>query len=248
MTVPQVGSYPTAHATFGIGATGPEKFATGRWTGGMTAPEWAAYFRQPAKVRIPGRPGTDYNRLLGHVWPSGQSPGPKAAKPRAARPGPSRTKAAMAPKPKPAPEPVPTAGLTAELLHQAADLVPTALLYSESKAWSPRLGGVSDAPGGPAINPRRVQAAAGRGCRAAGVARPRRPGPGDGPDGGRPVGDALPGGGKGCGDVQLREAAEVILSFSRISRNSPTDRNEIPIAWRRIISLGHFVPTTSSRT
>jgi hypothetical protein len=88
--IPKVGSYSTEHATFGIGAAGPGKFAAGEWTGGLTWPEWQRYFRQPnpAKVPIPGRPVGPYNRLLAHVW--GQAPpgGPKPAKPK--------------PKPKPA--------------------------------------------------------------------------------------------------------------------------------------------------
>lgn len=67
-SIPRVGTPPTQHATFGIGAKGREAIAQGRFTGGMSAAQWAAYFRQPARVRIPGRPGTSYNRLLGAIW------------------------------------------------------------------------------------------------------------------------------------------------------------------------------------
>ena len=97
----------------------------------MTAPEWAAYFRQPAKVRIPGRPGTDYNRLLGHVWGGGgrvAGGGKEAAgKPPGSPPGPSRQKVAMAPKPKPAP----TTVFTGRSFGPAA---PKSIIYKEPAA------------------------------------------------------------------------------------------------------------------
>jgi hypothetical protein len=75
--IPKVGSYSTAHATFGIGVRGPEKFGAGEWTGGMTWPEWRRYFRRasPTPVAIPGRPAAAYPRILAHVWGT-RTPGP----------------------------------------------------------------------------------------------------------------------------------------------------------------------------
>jgi hypothetical protein len=120
--IPRVGSTGMEHATFGIGVTGPEKFAKGQWTGGMTWPEWQKYFRETAKAKIPGRPnpmrsphpevGKNYNRLLGHIWSSGQRPaGPPTAKPIPVTPPvpkvPPKTQVAMPPAPKPAPKPAP---------------------------------------------------------------------------------------------------------------------------------------------
>lgn len=117
--VPQVGSYDMSHATFGIGVDDASKFATGQWTGGMTAPEWAAYFRQSAAAAIPGRPnprvaphpdvGPKFNRLLAHAWnKAGPPPGViTIPKPGPKRPVPKPQKAAMAPKPATKPPPVP---------------------------------------------------------------------------------------------------------------------------------------------
>jgi hypothetical protein len=101
--VPRVGRYSMEHATLGVSASGAPvsaaTFATGRWTGGMTGPEWAAYFRQTASAKPPGRParpserspvsGPGYNRIVRATWGQGpRSGGPGAAAPGAPRPGP----------------------------------------------------------------------------------------------------------------------------------------------------------------
>jgi hypothetical protein len=137
--LPTVGSYDMTHATMGIGSADTSK---GRWTGGMTWPEWQRYFTAQAKA-IPGRPAGPSNRLLEHVWGvGGQSGAAKAAKPGAKPPGPSKTKVAMAPKPKPSkpiavpPEAVPVPPRPfAELVHLAVQAVPSDLLYGDNKAW-----------------------------------------------------------------------------------------------------------------
>lgn len=91
--IPQVGSYSTEHATFGIGAAKAPAFVPGQSTGGMTWPEWQRYLRQPSPtpVAIPGRPAAAYPRVSAHTWgttppgPGPRPPGPKPA-PRAPRP------------------------------------------------------------------------------------------------------------------------------------------------------------------
>lgn len=103
IAVPQVGSYDMTHATFGIGASGPEAFQQGQWAGGMTRAEWDAWFRGQARAAIPGRPnprvsphpdvGAGYNRILQHTWGNPTRP-PEAPR----QPMPS-------PKPKPKPRP-----------------------------------------------------------------------------------------------------------------------------------------------
>ena len=109
--IPKVGTYNTEHATFGIGAENVDKLKKGQWTGGMTWPEWQRYFRESAKASIPGRPnpmkaphpevGPQYNRLLAHIWSSGQRPaGPPTAKPIPVKPPkppaiPPKTRVAM---------------------------------------------------------------------------------------------------------------------------------------------------------
>lgn len=65
--LPAAGRPTTEHAVFGIGATGPEVFREGRWSGAMTWPERQAYLRQSASAAIPGRQGP-FNRLLGFLW------------------------------------------------------------------------------------------------------------------------------------------------------------------------------------
>jgi hypothetical protein len=109
LAVPQVGRMNVEHATFGLGGAGLPAFVNGKWTGGMTAPEWAAYFRQSARVNIPGRPnpaksphpnvGAGYNRLLAHVWsPTNAGPGKGVIRiPAPIKPTPTR-KAALPPK------------------------------------------------------------------------------------------------------------------------------------------------------
>jgi hypothetical protein len=145
------GRAPTAAATYGIGAEAPRK-----GHGGRTPAEWAAYFRQTAEARLPGRAaspsskspivGPKYNRILRHVW--GRA-GPAA-------PGRSRpTTPPIAPKtppgmPKPAtpvnrlPDvaapaikprgPIGAADLVRDVLEAAAN-VPTDRLYGGNKAW-----------------------------------------------------------------------------------------------------------------
>lgn len=87
--IPQVGSYSTKYATFGINAQSPPKFLPGQSTGGMTWPEWRKYLRQPneATVAPPGRAPGPHNRLLAQIWGTTGAPpaGPKAP-PRAPRP------------------------------------------------------------------------------------------------------------------------------------------------------------------
>jgi hypothetical protein len=136
--LPTVGSHDMTHTTTGIGSADT---STGRWTGGMTWPEWRRYFTAQAKA-IPGRPAGPSNRLLGHVWGvDGRSGGAKAAKPRARPPGPPATKVAMAPRP-PRPlaeiaKPVPPAPAPtfAELVRLAVHVVPEGRLFGDNKAW-----------------------------------------------------------------------------------------------------------------
>lgn len=88
ITIPQArrievaGTTDLSLATTGIGM--PAR--PGQWAGGMRIEDWIRRMREPAKVAIPGRPGSNYNRLLGHVW-GGQQP-PRAAARAALRPGP----------------------------------------------------------------------------------------------------------------------------------------------------------------
>ena len=117
--IPQVGNYDTTHATFGIGATGPEKFAQGRWTGGDDRAGVGALL--PAVGRGEHPPSDDADEV-----PASQrrldvqpAPRPRLAGERAGRsrtqaplrrarvkpPGPARVKVAMPPKPPAAPAP-----------------------------------------------------------------------------------------------------------------------------------------------
>lgn len=66
--IAMAGTMPGPSATFGIGPA-----PTGQFSGGMTLEERLSYFRQSAKVTIPGRPGTAYNRILSHIWGPGSS-------------------------------------------------------------------------------------------------------------------------------------------------------------------------------
>jgi hypothetical protein len=106
------GKTDLSNATLGINT--PASF--GQWSGGMRAEDLAKHFRQPAKVSIPGRPGTKFNKILGHIY--GQGPagpvspkiaGPKPPKPPTV-PKPIIAKATPKPMPKPpppAPKPAP---------------------------------------------------------------------------------------------------------------------------------------------
>jgi hypothetical protein len=112
--VPQVGSYDMSHATMGIGASDTARFAQGRWTGGMTAPEWQRYWRESARASIPGRPnprksphpevGSQFNRLLAASWGTGRTGqaggAAKAPGPQVKPPGAPKQKVAMPPQPK----------------------------------------------------------------------------------------------------------------------------------------------------
>lgn len=90
--IPQVGSYSTEHATFGIGTKSAKKFETGQWTGGMTHEQLTKYFRQTASAKVQARPGARFNRLLAHLWGQGSGPGRggTAAPPATPRPGPRK--------------------------------------------------------------------------------------------------------------------------------------------------------------
>lgn len=79
--LPRAGRPVTANAVFGIGASGPEVFSRGEWSGAMTWPERQRYLRQSAEAAVPGRRGP-FNQLLGFIW--GVKPKPKAQAQRAA--------------------------------------------------------------------------------------------------------------------------------------------------------------------
>lgn len=81
------GSFDYRHATFGIGASGPEGLKRGSFSGLRTHAELVATLRAPARVTIPGRSGTNHNRVLEQVWGSSRRP-PAMATPRAATPRP----------------------------------------------------------------------------------------------------------------------------------------------------------------
>lgn len=97
ITIPQArrievaGTTDLSLATTGIGM--PAR--PGQWAGGMRIEDWIRRMREPAKVAIPGRPGSNYNRLLEHVW-GGQEP-PRQVK--AGKGGPKKPPAPAAPKP-----------------------------------------------------------------------------------------------------------------------------------------------------
>ena len=89
-----VGTPIGPYSTSGIGPA-----PTGQFSGGMRIEDWIERMRQPARVAIPGRPGTDYNRILGHIWGTRTPPAPKAParpKPKPKPPEPAR-KAALRP-------------------------------------------------------------------------------------------------------------------------------------------------------
>lgn len=100
--IPRAGQYDTTHATFGIGASSGNILKTGQWRGFMTDVERRTFYREEAKVKIPGRPNLPYNRLLSHVWPGGRTPtsrgGAVAVAPPKPKPIQPRTIAALAPK------------------------------------------------------------------------------------------------------------------------------------------------------
>jgi len=145
-----VGRAPTPDAVFGIGA---QAAPTGRFSGGMTQKEWAAYFRGEARASLPGRPrnppsrspesGPGYNRLLSHVWgqPPGSRPGrgPGSAAPAPARPRPTRPMAGVAVATKTVPKLIAASPITRasfpELVHRAVEAVPEEKLYTLGKAW-----------------------------------------------------------------------------------------------------------------
>jgi hypothetical protein len=107
VAIPQVGRTPTSAAVFGIGAGG--RIPGPGFTGGLTRKEWEAYFRTPAKVQIPSRPGDDYNVILRHIW--GVPGGPAqavgiAVKPP--KPKPVVQRVAMGPRPAPPKSPPPS--------------------------------------------------------------------------------------------------------------------------------------------
>lgn len=147
--VPQVGRYQTANATFGMSAGGTavdeSTFKTGRWTGGMTPEEWAAYYRQTASARPPGRPGRPkamseisgpgYNRLIKATWNqgTGRGGGASAVAPKP-RPVPRKPAPAVPRKPKEPEQPkIVRDFVTLVLL--AVRNVPPDRLYGGRRAW-----------------------------------------------------------------------------------------------------------------
>jgi hypothetical protein len=121
----EFGHKPTKFAVYGLGG----EPGTGAPVRGFSEAEFKAFYRMPGPANVQARPGTDYNRILAHIW------GEPIAPPR---PTP-------APKPKPAPAPappkpvVPAIAMTLERFAgaalQAARAVPEAIRYTESKVW-----------------------------------------------------------------------------------------------------------------
>ena len=122
--VPQIGRYAVDHAELGATASGGSAqgvtFLPGRSTGWTTPAQRAAYRRETASAKLPGRPenpaarspisGPRYNRLIAHTWNQGSgrggtgtaAPGPPRPGPRITPPKPERR-----PAPKPVPKPTP---------------------------------------------------------------------------------------------------------------------------------------------
>jgi hypothetical protein len=88
------GHKPTKFAVFGIGG----EPGTGAPIRGFSEAEFKAFYRQTMPANVQARPGTEYNRLLRHIWgePPARGRGP-AAPPRPPRP----------PKPAPPAAPIP---------------------------------------------------------------------------------------------------------------------------------------------
>jgi hypothetical protein len=115
------GHAPTKFAVFGIGG----EPGTGAPVRGFSEAEFKAFYRQTMPANVQARPGTDYNRLLRHIW--GEPP--------------ARGRGPAPPRPKPVLKPpvVPAVVLTLErfagVALQAARAVPEALRYAETKVW-----------------------------------------------------------------------------------------------------------------
>jgi hypothetical protein len=123
------GHKPTKFAVYGIGG----EPGTGAPVRGFSEAEFKAFYRQTMPANVQARPGTDYNRLLRHIWGAPPARGRGAAVPKP----PPKPKP---PIPKPEPKPVvPAIALTLERFAgaalQAARAVPEALRYAETKVW-----------------------------------------------------------------------------------------------------------------
>lgn len=113
MTIPLVGRTNFDYATGGIGGTVEEAkraVAEGRGSGMLSTEEWRKYFASPRGPITPSMPGVSYSVrkgqssvLLQHVWGGGKPvAGTTAAKaPKAPKPTPAKSIAALLPTPSP---------------------------------------------------------------------------------------------------------------------------------------------------
>jgi hypothetical protein len=76
------GHAPTKFAVFGIGG----EPGTGAPVRGFSEAEFKAFYRQTMPANVQARPGTDYNRLLRHIWGEPPARGRGPAVPRPPRP------------------------------------------------------------------------------------------------------------------------------------------------------------------
>jgi hypothetical protein len=131
------GHAPTKAAVYGLGG----EPGTGAPIRGFSEAEFKAFYRQTAPANVQARPGTEYNRLLKHIWgePPARGRGRGVVAP-IPRPRPPRPAPSPKPIPQPPPKPVvPAIAMTLERFAgaalQAARAVPEAIRYSESKVW-----------------------------------------------------------------------------------------------------------------
>jgi hypothetical protein len=146
IAVPRVGRYAVDHATLGVSSSGGSAegvtFLPGRSTGFTTPQERAAWRRETASAKLPGRPanpaarspisGPKYNRIIAATWGQGSRRGGSSGTAAPVPPPPPRPREPAPVSPR-ATE-VPPADFVAAVLRAVA-AVPAPKLYGDNKAW-----------------------------------------------------------------------------------------------------------------